>query len=138
VPGRSLAAHPDAATRDALIRDKLRGGDWQAHLGKSPSLFVNAAAWGLVVTGKLVDTHSESGLLAALKRITARGGEPLVRKGVDMAMRLMGEQFVMGETISRLWSALASCRPEAFAIPTTCSARPHSPPRTRSATCSPM
>ncbi|WP_304350318.1 trifunctional transcriptional regulator/proline dehydrogenase/L-glutamate gamma-semialdehyde dehydrogenase [Comamonas testosteroni] len=97
----ALLRIPDAATRDALIRDKLRGGDWQAHLGKSPSLFVNAAAWGLVVTGKLVDTHSEFGLLAALKRITARGGEPLVRKGVDMAMRLMGEQFVMGETISK-------------------------------------
>ncbi|NIF82896.1 trifunctional transcriptional regulator/proline dehydrogenase/L-glutamate gamma-semialdehyde dehydrogenase [Comamonas sp. Tr-654] len=97
----ALLRIPDAATRDALIRDKLRGGDWQAHLGKSPSLFVNAAAWGLVVTGKLVDTHSEPGLLAALKRVTARGGEPLVRKAVDMAMRLMGEQFVMGETIAQ-------------------------------------
>ena len=97
----ALLRIPDADTRDALIRDKLRGGDWQAHLGKSPSLFVNAAAWGLVITGKLVDTHSESGLLSALKRLTARGGEPLVRKGVDMAMRLMGEQFVMGETIAQ-------------------------------------
>nr|WP_261794476.1 trifunctional transcriptional regulator/proline dehydrogenase/L-glutamate gamma-semialdehyde dehydrogenase [Comamonas testosteroni] len=95
----ALLRIPDAATRDALIRDKLRGGDWQAHLGKSPSLFVNAAAWGLVMTGKLVDTHSESGLLSALKRMTAKGGEPLVRKGVHIAMRLMGEQFVMGETI---------------------------------------
>jgi proline dehydrogenase len=76
-----------------------------------------------VVTGKLVDTHSESGLLAAL--ITARGGEPLVRKGVDMAMRLMGEQFVTGETISQALERAASCRPEAFAIPTTCSAKPH-------------
>ena len=52
----ALLRIPDAATRDALTRDKLRGGDWQAHLGKSPSLFVNAAAWGLVVTGKLIDT----------------------------------------------------------------------------------
>ena len=97
----ALLRIPDAATRDALIRDKLRGGDWQAHLGKSPSLFVNAAAWGLVVTGKLVDTHGESGLLSSLRRITARGGEPLLRKGMDMAMRLMGEQFVMGETITQ-------------------------------------
>ncbi|WP_294259323.1 trifunctional transcriptional regulator/proline dehydrogenase/L-glutamate gamma-semialdehyde dehydrogenase [uncultured Comamonas sp.] len=103
----ALLRIPDAATRDALIRDKLRGGDWQAHLGKSPSLFVNAAAWGLVVTGKLVDTHSEPGLLSALRRITARGGEPLVRKAVDMALRLMGEQFVMGETIDQ---ALARAR----------------------------
>ncbi|QXZ08225.1 trifunctional transcriptional regulator/proline dehydrogenase/L-glutamate gamma-semialdehyde dehydrogenase [Comamonas sp. Y33R10-2] len=110
----ALLRIPDAATRDALIRDKLRGGDWQAHLGKSPSVFVNAAAWGLVVTGKLVDTHSESGLFSALKRITARGGEPLVRKGVDMAMRLMGEQFVMGETIGQALVRARDLEPKGF------------------------
>ncbi len=95
----ALLRIPDAATRDALIRDKVGRGDWQAHLGSSPSLFVNAAAWGLLLTGKLVATHSEAGLGSALKRLTARGGEPLIRKGVDMAMRMMGEQFVTGETI---------------------------------------
>ena len=95
----ALLRIPDAATRDALIRDKVGRGDWQAHLGSSPSLFVNAAAWGLLLTGKLVATHSEAGLGSALKRLTAKGGEPLIRKGVDMAMRMMGEQFVTGETI---------------------------------------
>ncbi len=103
----ALLRIPDAATRDALIRDKIRDGDWQAHLGKSPSLFVNAAAWGLLLTGKLVATHSEGSLSTALMRLTARGGEPLVRKGVDMAMRMMGEQFVTGETIAQ---ALANAR----------------------------
>ena len=110
----ALLRIPDAATRDALIRDKLSGADWQAHLGKSPSLFVNAAAWGLVVTGKLVDTHSESVLLAALKRLTAKGGEPLVRKGVDMAMRLMGEQFVMGKTIEQALERARELQPKGF------------------------
>src|SRR5205085_1321339 len=62
----ALLRIPDAATRDALIRDKIAQGQWQTHLGKSPSLFVNAATWGLLVTGKLVATHSESGLSAAL------------------------------------------------------------------------
>ncbi|WOP15596.1 trifunctional transcriptional regulator/proline dehydrogenase/L-glutamate gamma-semialdehyde dehydrogenase [Ottowia sp. SB7-C50] len=95
----ALLRIPDAATRDALIRDKVGRGDWQAHLGQSPSLFVNAAAWGLLLTGKLVATHSEAGLGQSLKRLTAKGGEPLIRKGVDMAMRMMGEQFVTGETI---------------------------------------
>ncbi|MFN3376188.1 MAG: trifunctional transcriptional regulator/proline dehydrogenase/L-glutamate gamma-semialdehyde dehydrogenase [Burkholderiaceae bacterium] len=95
----ALLRIPDRATRDALIRDKIRDGDWQAHLGRSTSLFVNAAAWGLLLTGKLVSTHSEGKLSSALLRLTARGGEPLVRKGVDMAMRMMGEQFVTGETI---------------------------------------
>ena len=95
----ALLRIPDSATRDALIRDKIRDGDWHSHLGKSPSLFVNAAAWGLLLTGKLVATHSEGTLGTALAKLTAKGGEPLVRKGVDMAMRMMGEQFVTGETI---------------------------------------
>lgn len=96
----ALLRIPDAATRDALIRDKIGRGQWQQHLGRSASPFVNAAAWGLLITGKLVSTHSESGLMAALTRLVAKGGEPLVRKGVDMAMRLMGEQFVLGQTIA--------------------------------------
>ena len=103
----ALLRIPDAATRDALIRDKVARGDWRAHLGASPSLFVNAAAWGLLLTGKLVATHSDEGLGAALKRVVGRGGEPLVRKGVDLTMRLMGEQFVIGETIA---AALATAR----------------------------
>ena len=97
----ALLRIPDKATRDALIRDKIGDGNWQQHLGQSPSLFVNAAAWGLLLTGKLVATHSDRGLTSTLRRAVARGGEPLIRKGVDMAMRLMGEQFVTGETIEQ-------------------------------------
>jgi RHH-type proline utilization regulon transcriptional repressor/proline dehydrogenase/delta 1-pyrroline-5-carboxylate dehydrogenase len=96
----ALLRIPDAATRDALIRDKIGDGDWQQHLGHSPSIFVNAAAWGLLLTGRLVATHSDRGLAATLSRVVARGGEPLIRRGVDMAMRMMGEQFVTGETIA--------------------------------------
>ncbi|MEO7010598.1 MAG: proline dehydrogenase family protein, partial [Caldimonas sp.] len=95
----ALLRIPDRATRDALIRDKLADGDWQAHLGRSPSVFVNAATWGLLLTGKLVATHTEQGLAHALTRVLAKSGEPVVRRGVDMAMRMMGEQFVIGETI---------------------------------------
>ena len=103
----ALLRIPDAATRDALIRDKISHGHWDQHLGRSPSLFVNAATWGLLLTGRLVATHSDTGLSAALRRIVGRGGEPLVRKGVDMALRMMGEQFVTGETIAQ---ALANAR----------------------------
>ncbi|AHG43044.1 bifunctional proline dehydrogenase/pyrroline-5-carboxylate dehydrogenase [Pseudomonas syringae CC1557] len=95
----ALLRIPDKGTRDALIRDKISNGNWQPHLGNSPSLFVNAATWGLLLTGKLVATHNEAGLTSSLSRIIGRSGEPMIRKGVDMAMRLMGEQFVTGETI---------------------------------------
>ena len=100
----ALLRIPDTATRDALIRDKIGHGDWLAHVGHSPSLFVNAATWGLVVTGKLTGGTSQSGLGAALTRLIARGGEPLIRRGVDLAMRMMGEQFVTGQTIAEALS----------------------------------
>ena len=103
----ALLRIPDKPTRDALIRDKISNGNWQSHLGRSPSLFVNAATWGLLFTGRLVSTHNEANLSRSLNRIIGKSGEPLIRKGVDMAMRLMGEQFVTGETISE---ALANAR----------------------------
>ena len=103
----ALLRIPDKPTRDALIRDKISNGNWQSHLGRSPSMFVNAATWGLLFTGRLVATHNEANLSRSLNRIIGKSGEPLIRKGVDMAMRLMGEQFVTGETISE---ALANAR----------------------------
>ncbi len=104
----ALLRIPDAATRDALIRDKIAHGDWCGHIGNSHSLFVNAATWGLLVTGKLVAPATESGLGDALRGLFARGGEPLIRKGMDMGMRVMGQQFVSGVTIE---GALANVRP---------------------------
>jgi len=95
----ALLRIPDSATADRLIADKISRGDWKKHLGESPSLFVNAATWGLLITGKLVSTNSEKNLGSALTRLIAKGGEPLIRKGVDMAMRMLGNQFVTGQTI---------------------------------------
>ncbi|GGJ96136.1 trifunctional transcriptional regulator/proline dehydrogenase/L-glutamate gamma-semialdehyde dehydrogenase [Pseudomonas matsuisoli] len=95
----ALLRIPDKGTRDALIRDKIANGKWHDHLGKSSSIFVNAASWGLLLTGKLVSTHNEEKMSSALNRIIGKSGEPVIRKGVDMAMRMMGEQFVTGETI---------------------------------------
>ena len=95
----ALLRIPDHQTADRLIADKISRGDWRKHLGESPSLFVNAATWGLLITGKLVGTSGERTLGAALNRLISKGGEPLIRKGVDMAMRLLGNQFVTGQTI---------------------------------------
>ncbi|MCG2585220.1 trifunctional transcriptional regulator/proline dehydrogenase/L-glutamate gamma-semialdehyde dehydrogenase [Massilia sp. TS11] len=96
----ALLRIPDADTADRLIADKISKGDWSKHLGESPSMFVNAATWGLLITGKLVSTSSEAGLGAALNKLIAKGGEPLIRKGVDLAMRMLGNQFVTGQTIA--------------------------------------
>ncbi|PGH58747.1 trifunctional transcriptional regulator/proline dehydrogenase/L-glutamate gamma-semialdehyde dehydrogenase [Azospirillum palustre] len=115
----ALLRIPDRATRDALIRDKIAGGDWHAHLGNSPSLFVNAATWGLLVTGKVTGVlgnsfGGEQALSSALTKLILRGGEPLIRRGVDFAMRMMGEQFVTGQTIDEALSNSRKMEAEGF------------------------
>ena len=97
----ALLRIPDRDTADRLIAEKISRGDWRSHLGGSPSLFVNAATWALVVSGKLVAAQPQDshGLAAALGRLIGRGGEPLIRRGVDIAMRMLGNQFVTGQTI---------------------------------------
>jgi RHH-type transcriptional regulator, proline utilization regulon repressor / proline dehydrogenase / delta 1-pyrroline-5-carboxylate dehydrogenase len=88
---------PDPETADSLIADKLGEGDWRAHKGKAVSTLVNTATWGLVI-GRALTADSEQA--SALKKLIARTGEPFVRQGVGAAMRMMGEIFVMGRTIS--------------------------------------
>jgi RHH-type proline utilization regulon transcriptional repressor/proline dehydrogenase/delta 1-pyrroline-5-carboxylate dehydrogenase len=96
----ALLRVPDDATRDRLIRDKIGRGDWSAHVGHSPSLFVNAAAWGLLITGQLVPIHSAGALGGSLRHLIGRGGAPLIRRATDFAIRMLGRQFVTGETIA--------------------------------------
>lgn len=96
----ALLRVPDKETMDALIRDKLTSPNWKTHLGKSGSMFVNAATWGLMLTGGVLKMDSnESGLLNAAKNFFSRSSEPVIRKSVEHAMRIMGKQFVMGRTI---------------------------------------
>ena len=95
---------PDAETADLLIRDKIGGADWAAHSGKSDSLLVNSATWGLVLTRAVV---GETGRASVLKRLINRAGEPFVRQGVGAAMRLMGQVFVMGRTIDEAMARAA-------------------------------
>src|ERR1700730_16665350 len=81
----ALLRIPDTATRRPLIRDKSGGGDWAAPASNAQSLFVNAATWGLMITGKLVATSSEASMSSALTRLLAKGGQPLTSKAVDQA-----------------------------------------------------
>jgi RHH-type proline utilization regulon transcriptional repressor/proline dehydrogenase/delta 1-pyrroline-5-carboxylate dehydrogenase len=96
----ALLRIPDADTADRLIRDKLSRGDWKAHVGASESLFVNAACWGLVVSGALARAEpAPKGLDGALTALLARAGEPVIRAATKAAMGYLGSQFVLGETI---------------------------------------
>ncbi|HQX05996.1 MAG TPA: proline dehydrogenase family protein, partial [Zoogloea sp.] len=95
----ALLRVPDDDARLRLIRDKLCARDWSAHVGHSPSVFVNAAAWSLALTGRLLAPDEVARVPGALERVAVRGGEALVREAMDYAMRLVGQQFVLGETI---------------------------------------
>jgi len=97
----ALLRVPDKHTQDALIRDKISQGQWTTHLGGSDSLFVNASSWGLLITGSMVDyaDNRKQDSFGLLKRTIGRLGEPVIRKSMNYAMKIMGQQFVMGETI---------------------------------------
>ncbi len=97
----ALLRTPDAAARDRLIAEKIASADWESHLGRSESLFVNASTWGLMLTGKLVepDEAARRDLPGYVRQLVARMGEPVIRRAVAAAVGIMGKQFVLGRTI---------------------------------------
>jgi RHH-type proline utilization regulon transcriptional repressor/proline dehydrogenase/delta 1-pyrroline-5-carboxylate dehydrogenase len=97
----ALLRIPDQDTANKLIRDKLGDADWDAHVGRSTSVLVNASTWGLMLTGRIVNLADETrrNAMGSFKRLVGRMGEPAIRLAVRQAMRIMGHQFVMGRTI---------------------------------------
>ncbi|MER2509254.1 MAG: proline dehydrogenase family protein, partial [Amaricoccus sp.] len=94
----ALLRVPDAETIDELIADKIEPSNWGAHLGQSSSSLVNAATWGLMLSGRVLD-DDPGRPAAALRSMVRRLGEPVVRAAVGRSIKLMGRQFVLGETI---------------------------------------
>jgi RHH-type proline utilization regulon transcriptional repressor/proline dehydrogenase/delta 1-pyrroline-5-carboxylate dehydrogenase len=94
----ALLRVPDAETMDALIEDKIAPSDWGRHLGKSASSLVNASTWALMLTGRMLDDR-EPGVVGHLRAAVRRLGEPVIRRAVGQAMKEMGRQFVLGESI---------------------------------------
>ncbi|WP_020394361.1 bifunctional proline dehydrogenase/L-glutamate gamma-semialdehyde dehydrogenase PutA [Thiolinea disciformis] len=100
---------PDTPTLDALIRDKIGGVNWSKHSDHQAdgSLLVNASTWALMLTGKIFreDEQETSSVIGGiLKRLIQRVGEPVVRTAVSQAMKAMGQQFVLGQTIEEAFS----------------------------------
>ncbi len=99
----ALLRTPDEGTRDRLIAEKIASADWASHAGRSDSLLVNASTWSLMLTGKIIDPDEEArnDLPGFVRRLAGRLGEPVIRKAVGAAVRIMGEQFVLGATIEK-------------------------------------
>lgn len=73
------------------------------------SLFVNASTWTLILTGRFMDWQDEpaTDLPGTLRKRLQCSGEPVVRQALRQAMKILGEQFVMGRDIG---AALARSR----------------------------
>lgn len=95
----ALIRVPDNYTADALIRDKMSVADWKKHLKNDNGMMVNASTWGLMMTGRVVSIDKGTTAAGFLDRMTKKMGEPMIRAAMQKAMRIMGHQFVLGETI---------------------------------------
>jgi len=107
----ALLRIPDDATADLLIAEKLAGGDWSAHAGRSDSLFVNASTWALMLTGAwLIFPRSCAGMRRWFRGLARRVGDPIVRQALRRGMRIIGGEFVVVALSARRWHAAAGAR----------------------------
>ena len=96
----ALLRIPDDATIDRLIKDQLTRVDWQAHQIQNPSLLIKMTTWALILTGTVLEPEKASSIWTkSLLNILNRGGARFIRQAVNQGMRLMSQQFVMGQTI---------------------------------------
>ena len=97
----ALLRVPDADTADELIAEKVLAGDWNEHLRASDSLFVNASTWALMLTGRVISLNPDmvDDAPSWLGGLVARAGEPVIRSAMQQAMRILGGEFVLGQTL---------------------------------------
>ena len=99
----ALLRIPDDETIDELIADKIPPGKWSEHLGGSDALMVNASTWALMLTGRVIEPEEVMAGEAPrswLRRLISRVGEPVIRESVKAAMKILGREFVLGESIA--------------------------------------
>ncbi|HEX9212807.1 MAG TPA: bifunctional proline dehydrogenase/L-glutamate gamma-semialdehyde dehydrogenase PutA [Bradyrhizobium sp.] len=99
VLAEALLRVPDARTADQFIEDKLGEGDFIHHETKSTAFLVNASAWALGLSARVIQPGETPD--GTIGRLVKRLGAPAVRTATRQAMRLMGNHFVLGETIAQ-------------------------------------
>ncbi|MBC7943769.1 MAG: bifunctional proline dehydrogenase/L-glutamate gamma-semialdehyde dehydrogenase PutA [Burkholderiales bacterium] len=95
----ALLRIPDAATADRLIRGLILEGEWDKHRGRSPSFLVNASTWGLMLGGRMMRVLSADEGSALIRNLAGRIGETTLRAALRAAMKILGADFVLGETM---------------------------------------
>ncbi|MCB2055820.1 MAG: bifunctional proline dehydrogenase/L-glutamate gamma-semialdehyde dehydrogenase PutA, partial [Geminicoccaceae bacterium] len=98
----ALLRIPDTETQDRLIKDKLTDADWLSHITKGAHFLLNASAYGLMLSGRVIGLDAPGeGYGSRIRQTAARLGEPVIREAVRQAMRVLGRQFVLGQTIEQ-------------------------------------
>jgi RHH-type proline utilization regulon transcriptional repressor/proline dehydrogenase/delta 1-pyrroline-5-carboxylate dehydrogenase len=112
----ALLRIPDKATMDKFISDKLSTVDWKNHLSTQHSLFVNAATWSLLLTGKIYapTLDTQQNLLSAFKRAVSQVGAAMIRPIILQMMKAIGNQFVTGETIDAALNQATELEPMGY------------------------
>ena len=98
----ALLRIPDNHTADKLIRDKICDANWRSHLDSDGTMFVNMTTWSLMLTGTFLrqDEKTKNKVSESLRQFVGRSSKGVVRAAVRKAMKILGKQFVMGETIN--------------------------------------
>jgi RHH-type proline utilization regulon transcriptional repressor/proline dehydrogenase/delta 1-pyrroline-5-carboxylate dehydrogenase len=84
----ALLRIPDPVTSTALIRDKVAGTNWLKSNSKDKDWMARAAGMGLKLSS------------GAMNSLFSRLGEPIIREAMGKAVRLLGKQFVVGQTLT--------------------------------------
>jgi RHH-type proline utilization regulon transcriptional repressor/proline dehydrogenase/delta 1-pyrroline-5-carboxylate dehydrogenase len=108
VLAEALLRVPDAATADRLIEDKLGQADFAGHEAKSDAFLVSASAWALGITARIIQPGETPESI--LGQLTKRLGLPAVRTATRQAMRVMGNHFVLGQTIEEALKRAGSAK----------------------------
>ena len=97
----ALLRVPDKATVDALIRDKICGGDWEQHVGKSDSALVNISTRIFKLTAIILDEHGRTGTSGSPRRKFHKLMNPVIRSSATRIIRYSANQFILGTTIQK-------------------------------------
>ena len=94
----SVLRIPDDNTKDELISEKITNSNWVDHINQADSLFVNAATWGLLIAGKVIQPPRAlfDNPLEWIGKLTQKTGETSVRQAIMTAMQILSKEFVMG------------------------------------------
>ncbi|MFZ4540818.1 MAG: L-glutamate gamma-semialdehyde dehydrogenase [Rickettsiales bacterium] len=95
----ALLRIPDRATADALIHSTFDDKDWREGITGDEPWLIGASSWGLWLTGKVI-ADAPNSIIGSLRKLTSKMGEPVIRQALKQAMRMIGAQFVLAETVA--------------------------------------